>query len=31
MMIIGCNFHPGFQQIAYVDQGTWEYEERTVR
>jgi len=28
MMIIGCDFHPSFQQIAYVDQETGEYEER---
>ena len=27
MMIIGCDFHPGFQQIAYVEQETGEYEE----
>ena len=27
-MIIGCDFHPSFQQIAYVDQETGEYGER---
>jgi transposase len=30
MMIIGCDFHPSFQQIAYVEQGTGEYEERRL-
>ena len=30
MMIIGCDFHPGFQQIAYVDQQTGEYGERRL-
>jgi transposase len=30
MMIIGCDFHPGFQQIAYVDQETGEYAERRL-
>jgi transposase len=30
MMIIGCDFHPGFQQIAYVDQETGEYGERRL-
>jgi transposase len=30
MMIIGCDFHPSFQQIAYVDQETGEYEERRL-
>lgn len=29
-MIIGCNFHPSFQQIAYVDQETGEYRERRL-
>lgn len=28
MMIIGCDFHPSFQQIAYVDEETGEYGER---
>ncbi len=27
-MIIGCDFHPGFQQIAYMDRDTGEYGER---
>src|SRR5579863_3391527 len=31
MMIIGCDFHPSFQQIAYVDQETGEYGERRLR
>jgi transposase len=30
-MIIGCDFHPGFQQIAYVDKETGEYGERCLR
>jgi transposase len=30
-MIIGCDFHPSFQQIAYVDQETGEYGERCLR
>lgn len=30
MMIIGCDFHPGFQQIAFVDQETGEYGERRL-
>lgn len=30
MMIIGCDFHPRFQQIAYVDQETGEYGERRL-
>ena len=30
MMIIGCDFHPGFQQIAYLDQKTGEYGERRL-
>jgi transposase len=28
MMIIGCDFHPRFQQIAFLDQETGEYGER---
>ena len=28
MMIIGCDFHPSFQQIAYVDEETGEFGER---
>lgn len=30
MMIIGCDFHPSFQQIAYVDEETGEYGERRL-
>src|SRR5580704_684536 len=30
MMIIGCDFHPGFQQIAYVELETGEYGERRL-
>jgi transposase len=30
MMIIGCDFHPSFQQIACVEQETGEYEERRL-
>ena len=30
MMIIGCDFHPGFQQIAYVDRETGECGERRL-
>jgi hypothetical protein len=30
MMIIGCDFHPSFQQIAYVGQETGEYGERRL-
>jgi len=29
-MIIGCDFHPRFQQIAFVDQETGEYGERRL-
>lgn len=29
-MIIGCDFHPGFQRIAYVDEETGEYGERRL-
>ena len=31
MMIIGCDFHPRFQQIAFVDQETGEYGERRLQ
>jgi hypothetical protein len=27
MLIIGCDYHPGFQQIAFVDTKTGEYGE----
>jgi transposase len=30
MMIIGCDFHPSFQQIAYVEEETGEYGERRL-
>jgi hypothetical protein len=28
MIIIGCDYHPGFQQIAFVDTDTGELQER---
>ena len=28
MLIIGCDYHPSFQQIAFMDTGTGEYGER---
>jgi hypothetical protein len=28
MIIIGCDYHPGFQQIAFVDTETGELQER---
>jgi transposase len=30
MMIIGCDFHPRFQQIAFIDQETGEFGERRL-
>jgi transposase len=30
MLIIGCDFHAGFQQVAIFDNGTGEYEERRL-
>jgi transposase len=30
MLIIGCDYHPGFQQIAYVDTETGEVQERRL-
>jgi transposase len=30
MIIIGCDYHPGFQQIAFVDSGTGEVNERRL-
>ena len=30
MMIIGCDYHPGFQQIAYVDTESGEFAERRL-
>ena len=31
MIIVGCDYHPGFQQIAYVDTETGELQERRLR
>src|ERR1700692_320493 len=31
MMIIGCDYHPGFQQIAFVDRETGEWGERRLQ
>ena len=31
MIIIGCDYHPGFQQIAYVDTETGELQERPLQ
>src|SRR6202162_1417481 len=30
MIIIGCDYHPGFQQIAFVDTDTGEFQERRL-
>jgi hypothetical protein len=30
MLIIRCDYHPGFQQIAFVDTGAAELEERRL-
>ena len=30
MIIIGCDYHPGFQQIAFVDTETGELQERRL-
>ena len=30
MMIIGCDYHPGFEQIAFVDTETGELQERRL-
>jgi len=30
MMIIGCDFHPRFQQVALIDQETGEYGKRRL-
>jgi hypothetical protein len=30
MMIIGCDYHPSFQQIAFVDTETGELQERRL-
>jgi hypothetical protein len=29
MMIIGCDYHPGFQQIAFVETETGEFPSET--
>ena len=31
MLIIGCDFHPGFQQFAIFDKRTGEYQEKSLR
>ena len=31
MITIGCDYHPGFQQIAYVDTESGELQERTLQ
>src|SRR3984893_12731173 len=31
MIIIGCDYHPSFQQIAYVDTETGELQERPLQ
>jgi transposase len=31
MMIIGCDYHPGFQQIAFVDTASGELQERRLQ
>ena len=31
MLIIGLDYHPGFQQIAYVDNETGELQERALQ
>jgi transposase len=30
MMIIGCDFHPSFQQVAFLDPETGEYGEQRL-
>ena len=30
MIIVGCDYHPGFQQIAYVDTETGEVKEQRL-
>jgi hypothetical protein len=30
MLIIGCDYHPSFQQIAFVDTATGELQERRL-
>ena len=31
MLIIGCDYHPGFQQIAFVDTDSGEFQERRLQ
>jgi hypothetical protein len=31
MIIVGCDYHPGFQQIAFVDSDTGELQERRLQ
>src|SRR5256885_10713894 len=31
MLIIGCDYHPAFQKIAFVDTGTGELQERRLQ
>jgi hypothetical protein len=31
MIIVGCDYHPGFQQIAFVDTDTGELQERRLQ
>jgi transposase len=31
MIIIGCDYHPSLQQIAFVDTDTGEFQERRLR
>jgi hypothetical protein len=31
MLIIGCDFHPGFQQVAIFDNETGEIEQRRLK
>jgi len=31
MLIVGCDYHPGFQQIAFVDSDTGELQERRLQ
>ena len=31
MIIIGCDYHPSFQQIAFVDTDTGEFQERQLQ
>ena len=31
MLIVGCDYHPGFQQIAFVDTETGEFQERRLQ